>query len=461
MERHCQKQFIQIINIFLFLALILVTFFGVVQNNIQLKSQKNAHNHIRGQWDAMDPTNPHSAAHFGTYVFKPTSILSSIDDGINSVTGVVLRLEGHKQNDISYSESSQSLFISKFGKFKPSLLLQLIIPLFLILLSYNSYISEVTSSRMKLLLVQSKSIKNILWGKIFSVLSLGLILLMITIITQVIFSYELLKLDDIFRLFLMISSYMLYYFVLVSLTILISLKLKNSTTTLSFILIIWFFWTIFLPKLTWNVADKISPLTTRYELKKRMSEDRLMGIDGHNPFDQRKKELEDEVLNKYQVDSLSQLPINFAGIIMQADEEYGNIVWDKHYGSLYEKLENQKKYLQLSGLINPFKSLQNLSMASSGTDLYHHINFLKKAENYRRYFIKTLNDEYAYGGSKTGERGWKSSNEFFRSIKDFNYTRTKLYTLLKYYLLDLFSLILWATILCILIFKSSQKTLSK
>ena len=100
-------------------------------------------------------------------------------------------------------------------------------------------------------------------------------------------------------------------------------------------------------------------------------------------------------------------------------------------------------------------------MASSGTDLYHHINFLKKAENYRRYFIKTLNDEYAYGGSKTGERGWKSSNEFFRSIKDFNYTRTKLYTLLKYYLLDLFSLILWATILCILIFKSSQKTLSK
>ena len=446
---------------FFFLALVLVTFFGVVQNNTQLKSQKTAHNHIRGQWDDMDPTNPHSAAHFGTYVFKPTSILSSIDDGINSVTGVVLRLEGHKQNDISYSESSQSLFISKFGKFKPSLLLQLRIPLFLILLSYNTYISEESSSRMKLLLIQRKSIKNILLGKIFSVLSLGLILLMITILTQVIFSYELLKLDDIFRLFLMISSYMLYYFVLVSLTILISLKLKNSTTTLSFILIIWFFWTIFLPKLTWNVADKISPLTTRYELKKRMSEDRLMGIDGHNPFDQRKKELEDEVLNKYQVDSLSQLPINFAGIIMQADEEYGNIVWDKHYGSLYEKLENQKKYLQLSGLINPFKSLQNLSMASSGTDLYHHINFLKKAENYRRYFIKTLNDEYAYGGSKTGERGWKSSNEFFRSIKDFDYTGTKLYTLLKYYLLDLFFLILWATILCILIFKSSQKTLSK
>ena len=54
--------------------------------------------------------------------------------------------------------------------------------------------------------------------------------------------------------------------------------------------------------------------------------------------------------------------------------------------------------------------------------MYHHLHFLKEAENYRRIFIKTLNDEYAFGGSKTGERGWKASNEFFRSVKDFSYT---------------------------------------
>ena len=105
--------------IFFFLVLLfIVTFFGIIQNKKQIQSQKDAHSHIRGQWDEMNAANPHSAAHFGTYAFKPNSILNSLDEGINSVTGVVLRLEGHKQNEVAFSEASQSLVISRFGKFK-------------------------------------------------------------------------------------------------------------------------------------------------------------------------------------------------------------------------------------------------------------------------------------------------------------------------------------------------------
>ena len=91
----------------------------------------------------MEASNPHSAAHYGTYAFKPVSVLNSIDEGINSVTGNVLRLEGHRQNDIVFSEASQSLMISKFGKLKPSFnFFSFIIPLLLIFLSFNTYMSE-------------------------------------------------------------------------------------------------------------------------------------------------------------------------------------------------------------------------------------------------------------------------------------------------------------------------------
>ena len=69
------KLFLFII-LFFVLSLSVVTFFGVVQNNKQIQSQKEAHDHIRSQWDEMDPSNPHSAAHFGTYAFKPNSIES-------------------------------------------------------------------------------------------------------------------------------------------------------------------------------------------------------------------------------------------------------------------------------------------------------------------------------------------------------------------------------------------------
>ena len=104
---------------------------------------------VRSQWNEMEPSNPHRAAHFGSYAFKPTSILNSIDEGINSVTGNVLRLEGHVQNDITFW-----LLISKFGKLRPSLLFQFLIPLFLIFLSFSSYTAEYESGRLKLLINQ-------------------------------------------------------------------------------------------------------------------------------------------------------------------------------------------------------------------------------------------------------------------------------------------------------------------
>ena len=99
----------------------------------------------------------------------------------------------------------------------------------------------------------------------------------------------------------------------------------------------------FLPTIASNTSEKLIPLPTRAEFKEAMLEDRSKGIDGHNPRGERRDALEKETLEKYNVENLSDLPINFSGILMQEDEEYGNMVWDKHFGSLYEKLELQKE----------------------------------------------------------------------------------------------------------------------
>ena len=141
-----------------------------------------------------------------------------------------------------------------------------------------------------------------------------------------------------------------------------------------------------------------------------MKEDRSKGIDGHNPTDKRREELKRKYLAEYEVDSLKNLPINFDGIVMQEDEEYGNIVWDKHFGNNYNILQKQKVLYQVLGFLNPFASLQNASMGFCGTDMIHHLDFLKKSEDYRRYLIKSLNDKHAYGGSKTGDWKWTVDN---------------------------------------------------
>ena len=452
-----RNRFFYFFILFFIFLLSLVTYFGIKQNKKQIQNQNDAHQHIREQWDEMESSNPHSAAHFGTYAFKSNSVLTSLDDGVNSVTGVVLRLEGHKQNDVAFSEASQSLTISKFGKLKASLLFQFILPLLLIFLSFNTYTSEITSGRLKLIIIQGNSLTKVIFAKIFSLLSLATILLIIAVTIQILFNFSQILSDQILRLSIFFVSYLAYYFIIISFTVLLSIIYQNSTSALSLTIITWMLWTVFLPRTIGNLTEKISPLSSRFELKQNMMEDRSSGVDGHNPFDKRKIKIEKEILAKYNVDSLSQLPINFAGILMQADEEYGNKVWDKHYGGLYNKLKIQKKNYQLSGLINPFASLQSLSMATAGSDLLHHLDFLNKAEIYRRYFIKTLNDEYAFGGSKTGDRGWKASTEFFRSIKDFNYQQSAFFSIISQYLMDIFSLLFWIfSLICLLIFKSKR-----
>lgn len=151
------------------IGLSLVTYLSIQQNKAQLAQQKAAQAHIREQWENIDAMNPHSAAHFGTYAFKPINALSSLDEGVNAITGNVLRLEGHVQNEIVYSEASQSLSISKFGKLKPSLLLQYIIPLVLIFLAFSSVSSEKESGRLKLLVFQGAPLSKIILSKALSI----------------------------------------------------------------------------------------------------------------------------------------------------------------------------------------------------------------------------------------------------------------------------------------------------
>ena len=143
-----------VISFVFVLVLLLSIILGKYETQQQQQSYQTASKHLRQQWESIKEMNPHGAAHYGTYVFKPTNLLSSLDEGIKSITGNVLRLEGHVQNEIVHSEASQMQTISKFGKLKSSLLLQYIVPILLIFLAFSSMSSEKQSGRLKLLLLQ-------------------------------------------------------------------------------------------------------------------------------------------------------------------------------------------------------------------------------------------------------------------------------------------------------------------
>ena len=206
----------------------------------------------------------------------------------------------------------------------------------------------------------SGSSDKLIFSKSISIWFYGLLLLSVTIFIQILLSPV--NSETLFRLAFLFIAYSLYYFIIVCLSTYFSTSFKNNTSAISSLLAIWIFWTIFLPKIWGSTVEKAFPLPSRQNFKLIMKEDRSKGIDGHDPSDQRREQLKNKYLAEYNVDSLNQLPINFDGIVMQADEEYGNLVWDKHFGNNYFILKKQKRLYQLSGLFNPFSSLQNLSM---------------------------------------------------------------------------------------------------
>ncbi|MBO6607339.1 ABC transporter permease [Psychroserpens sp.] len=439
------------------IVVIVAIFLSHKQYNVQYDSFNSAKNELRAQWENIDAMNPHSAAHYGTYVFKPANLLTHLDEGVNSITGNVLRVEGHVQNEMVHSEASQMMFTSKFGKLKASLIFQYIIPLLLIFSAFASVYSEKQNDRLKLIVLQGISPNRIMFSKALAIWLYSNILLIITLLVYLIFSTSNLSSDLLLRLVLFFVSYSLYYFIIIGLTIFLSARINKTAIALTSMIGIWMLWTVFIPSMVLSSVEDWHPLPSRNAFKSAMSEDRSKGIDGHNPSDERGKALETKVLSEYGVDSLSQLPINFDGIRMQEDEEYGNLVWDKHFGNLNDILQDQKNTVQYFGIINPFTSLQNASIGLAGSDNLHHQMFLRQVEDYRRVFIKALNDEHAYGGSKTGDWGWKANNDFFKSVADFDYQPIMFKTVLKHYLLDICLLILWTGIVIVLIIFGTNK----
>ena len=444
-------------TLFFVLSLSIVVFLGTLQNNKQQLYRNEAQKHVRKQWESLEAMNPHSAAHYGSYALNPLNVLNSMDSGINDLTGNVIKLEGHVQNEIVYSEAAQALSISKFGKLKSSLILQYVIPLFLIFLAYGSISSEKETQRIKLIVFQGVSITRLTYAKSLSVWVFGFLLLVITVAIQRMINAT--DSEASSRLMYIIASYGFYYYIISSLATYFSAILKNNTSALSSILAIWIIWTIFLPKIWGNTVEKVHPLPSRQNFKVSMKEDRSKGIDGHNPRDERRENLKAKVLSEYGVDSLKNLPINFDGIVMQEDEEYGNRVWDKHFGNNYDILQKQKILYQISGFINPFASLQSASMGFCGTDMIHHLDFLRKSEDYRRYLIKTLNDEHAFGGSKTGDWRWTVDSTFFKSVEGFKYTTPKIKEKINYYYLDLTALFWWGLFITLMIRYTVNKDL--
>ena len=147
---------IKIVAIISLILLVISSITGINQYQKKNKQYAESTSKERAIWETQEEKNPHSAAHYGTYVFKPKFALSVFDYGVTTYTGNSIFIEAHNQNEASFSEATDQTSLARFGTLSINFVLLYIFPLLVILLGYNTYTKE--KEQQTLLLIKSQGI---------------------------------------------------------------------------------------------------------------------------------------------------------------------------------------------------------------------------------------------------------------------------------------------------------------
>jgi ABC-2 type transport system permease protein len=426
------------------ILLIVATITGINQYQKNNQQYLESAETERKVWETQGEKNPHSAAHYGTYAFKPKFALSLFDYGVTKYTGNSIFLEAHNRHEASFSEATDQTSLARFGTLSINFVLIYLFPLIIILIGYNSYTKEVEHKTLTLLKSQGVHPTKLTLGKwlatFIPVFSLTAVIFLI--IGIILSSLENLAFFTWSSLLAIFASYTLYYLIITTITVLISMWSKSSGMSLVSSLIIWIIFSFITPKIATNFANENHPYPSKSEFSARIAEDRKNGLDGHNPWNKAAKKLEQETLQKYNVDSLSQLPFNYAGYRMQKGEEHEAKIYEKHYNILNEIANNQNNTYKKLSFLSPFLPIRFLSMDIANTSDNLHWKFTKAAEKYRIEKQRFLNNDIK-DNSKLGERGYKMSAESFKKLPKFSFTPPTLGEILKDNTQNILFLSLW------------------
>ncbi len=409
-------------------------------------------------WETQGEKNPHSAAHYGTYAFKPKFALSLLDNGVNQYTGNSIFLEAHSRNEAAFSEASDQTSLARFGNLSINFVLIYLLPLIIILIGYNSYTKEREHQTIKLLKSQGVQPITLALGKWLATLIPVVLLtsLIFIVIGIVLFSIEDLAFFSWTSLGMLFLVYLLYYMVITTLTVLISVWSKSSGISLVSCLSVWILFSFITPKVATNFANKNHPYPSKSEFNSRIAEDKKNGLDGHNPWNQAAKDLETQTLQEYGVDSISQLPFNYAGYRMQKGEEHEAKIFEKHYAILNDiAVQQNDTYKQLS-FLSPFIPVRFMSMDIAHTSYNLHWRFTKEAEEYRIKTQEFLNYDIK-DNSSFGERGYKMKADKFKELPTFNFRPPSLSTIVQENIKNLLYMFLWFLLPFIGLLISSKK----
>lgn len=404
------------------------------------------------QWLNQGDKNPHSAAHYGNYAFKPAGPLSFFDFGVESYTGRQVFMEAHKQNFAVDRAVADSSAIARFGELSGAMILQVLLPLFIIFLGFTAFAGERESGTLRQVQSTGVSRSQLLWGKALGIATAVAIVTIPCLVVAALalsFTAEGATSDAYFapRITVLALSYLAYAGIFLFLTLAVSALARTARTALIVLVGFWAFASFIGPKAVTEISRVVHPSPSLGEFTAALRTDQMRGLDGVSPW-VKVEAYKQELFAKYGVDKVAELPVYWPAARMQYLENFDEPIFDLHYGRVAATYAQQRRLQDWLGIVDPLLPLRSVSMGLSGTDLIHHDRFMAAAEDYRRNMVELMNGYLAKAASGLNAT-FNSSNymtadqKVFAIVKPFEYAPPSLADTLKEHGLGFALLAVW------------------
>lgn len=357
--------------------------------------QAAAQGETNTQWLKQGDKNPHTAAHYGNYAFKPLGPLAFFDSGVANYAGTAVFMEAHKQNFALARPASDTSAVARFGELNGAMILQVLLPLLVIFLGFTAFSGERESGTLKQLMSMGVSRGSLLWGKALGVAAAVLVVVLpcVAVGTLVLAATGLEPAGGglAIRAGLVAVAYTAYAATFLFLTLAVSAWARTARAALMILVGFWAFAAFIMPKTAVEISRILEPSPAFGTFMAEMKAHQKRGIDGVSPF-ARLGRYQGELFRKYRVSRVEDLPVYWTAVRMQKLEELDQPVFEQHYGAVRDAYARQQVLQDSLGILSPSLPVRSISMALAGTDLIQHNKFMADAEAFRRNMVAKMND---------------------------------------------------------------------
>jgi ABC-2 type transport system permease protein len=394
--------------------------------------------------------NPHSAAHFGQYAFRPVLRPAAIDPGVAPWMGSMIWMEAHRRNLAEFRPAEDGAGHRQSTSLSVAWMLQYLVPLLVVMLGFGAIAGERERGTLALLMAQGLRLRTLAFGKGVAMFVAALALLLPVAIAVLLLypgghAAEAPRGDGA-RLAWMGLAYALYAASFVGIVLCMSLVSRTARTALAALLLAWVLLVVLVPRLATDVAAARHPVpgATAFWAAIRRGDGAVPPVSAQP--EERAARLRAavaaELLARHGVSRVEDLPVNFTAVYLQRLEEADAPVFEHAYGRLWAAHEGQRSVRSMLGALSPFVPLRELSMALAGTDPYALRHFGDAAEAHRRALVAALNGTQARDGA--GRSFYVAPADTWARMPVFDYAPPAVTAILHRHRVDLALLAAWA-----------------